>query len=113
MMDITVTPSQGVQMINIDSAGDTSAIVKCAEVFETYKRKYSQEANADSRLFFLKHDTIPETEKQRQIQYDKTSCSRFTLDTLFHLSNVDAVPLLEAKRGGTIKITIRRGGIWV
>ncbi|HHT0595053.1 TPA: hypothetical protein ACTXXA_003701 [Legionella anisa] len=85
-------------MLNIDSSGDVSGVIACNRLYERYKSEYTQEANQNSRFFYLKHDNIPKTNKPRLIQYDKTNCSRFTISALFHLATIDPIPLLEAKK---------------
>lgn len=52
----------------------------------------------DSHFFYLKHDDLPGTQKQRQIQYDGINCAQFTLDTLSHLSQIDPILLLEKEK---------------
>ncbi len=79
-LDVILTPDKGVKMLNIDAVNDSSAIVVCSSLFETYKKNFSSDAQSTSSLFFLKHDKIPGTDKARQIQYDKIGCSRFALD---------------------------------
>lgn len=97
-VDIVITPEHGVKIVNIDSAGDVSGATACSSLYEKFKKKYGSEANQNSRLFFLKHDDIPGTDKQRQIQYDKISCSRFALTTLFHLATMNPFPMLEERK---------------
>ena len=97
-VDLVVTPKYGIKMLNIDASGDVSGVNACSVIFKVFKDKYTTQDAQHSEFFFLKHDDIPGTDKQRQIQYDKISCSRFTLDILFHLTQLDSFSLLESKK---------------
>jgi hypothetical protein len=97
-LDIEVS-NKGVKMLNIDALGDESGITAAVDIFTNLAKKYPNysEGSPEFKFMWLKHDTISGSyDKVQGIQYDNESCSRFTLDHLFHLANIDSFALLEA-----------------
>ncbi|MFJ1268626.1 hypothetical protein ACD661_08685 [Legionella lytica] len=95
-VDVEVTNS-GVKMLNVDAMGDESGIKAAEAMFHQLANKYPDPTNAEQFKFtWLRHADM-KNEKVQGIQYDNNSCSRFTLDHLFHLSNMDSFALLEAQ----------------
>jgi hypothetical protein len=89
-------------MLNVDAAGDDLGFAAAEAMFneltDKYKDKNSKEDSVNFKFTWLKHGEIGTAyePKPQGIQYDTHSCSRFTLDHLFHLSNIDTFALLEA-----------------
>lgn len=91
--------NKDVKMLNIDALGDESGIDAAVDIFLKLAEKYPNYSkdSPEFKFMWLKHDTIRGAEDKVQgIQYDNESCSRFTLDHLFHLGNIDSFALLEA-----------------
>ncbi|KTD37688.1 Dot/Icm T4SS effector [Legionella nautarum] len=92
--------NKSVKMLNIDALGDESGITAALDIFLKLAEKYPNYSTDSPEFKFrwLKHGTIRGADDKVQgIQYDNESCSRFTLDHLFHLNNIDSFALLEAK----------------
>ena len=84
-VDLEVSKT-GVKMLQIDAAADPSATVGLF-LFDELKDKFPDQEQ--SRYYTLQHGDIPsDPEKPQSIQYDKDSCSRFALDIIFHMSNI-------------------------
>jgi len=86
-----------VKMLNIDAFGDETGNRAAESIFRGLATKYPNysEHSDNFKFTWLKHASLDDTRVQG-IQYDDNSCSRFTLDHLFHLSNIDTFSLLEA-----------------
>lgn len=95
-VDVEVTNS-GVKMLNVDAMGDEAGIGAAETMFHKLADKYPNSKNSDQFKFaWLRHADM-KNDKVQGIQYDSNSCSRFTLDHLFHLSNMDPFALLDAQ----------------
>lgn len=92
--------NNSVKMLNLDAMGDESGISAAEEMFHQLADKYPNSDDADAadnfKYSYLKLKLIDGThDKTQGVQYDNNSCSRFTLDHLFHLSNMDTFQALE------------------
>ncbi|CDZ77768.1 hypothetical protein BN59_02058 [Legionella massiliensis] len=93
-MDIEVS-QEGVKCINIDAVADPTSL-GAKEIFDKLVEKYPNSDPNKSKFYFLRDGSLPSDETKKQgIQYDGASCSRFALDILFHLSNLDSFTILE------------------
>ncbi|EHL32831.1 hypothetical protein [Legionella drancourtii] len=93
--------NNSVKALNLDAMGDESGISAAEAMFHQLADKYpnsNDAAAADNFKFtWLKLKIIDGTyDKTQGIQYDNNSCSRFTLDHLFHLANIDTFRALNA-----------------
>lgn len=94
-VDLQVS-QDGVQLLNIDAFGDELGIRAAETLFYTLAEQYpnySQESGC-FKFIWLKHGSIANTDKVQGIQYDRNSCSVFTLDHLFHIANIDTFSML-------------------
>jgi|GEM_PF-2757902 len=91
-IDLEISPS-AIKLLNIDAAGEMFAAEIVALLYAKLIERYADPTQ--SRFYYLIHDLI-DNEKVQGIQYDSESCSRFALDTLFHLSHLESFRSLEA-----------------
>lgn len=91
-VDMEISPD-AVKLLNIDAAGDPYSI---GVISELYNQLLELGNSGASRFYYLVHAPIDEKRAQ-SIQYDNVSCSRFALDTLFHLSHLESFTLLESR----------------
>ena len=90
-VDMLVSQDSAV-FFNFDAANNASANY----VFNLFKKLIAKYPDESASTFYVyQHDDIPgEADKKYQVQYDGWSCSRFGLDALFHLSNLDTFGIL-------------------